>query len=144
MTPSKSPVSRSDPAAACAYASDEWHATGGLNAFNALGGIASDSRRYVHAHPRIKAPNAVISTKGDAGIELIKFLKAAARRVLVEQESVLLDPRDTASFNASGTILLYAELDRVISLATMHKPVTIRQPLRRKSREVLKQIGIFH
>ena len=42
----------------------------------------------------------------------------------------------------AGTILLFAEIDRVIALSELSKPVTIVDPRLRKPREVLKQIGI--
>ena len=41
------------------------------------------------------------------------------------------------------TILLYAEIDRLISTSALAKPVTILSPKSMRVREVLKQIGFY-
>ncbi len=69
---------------------------------------------------------------------------AVSRRVLTEKLPTKLDFKNTKNFHVPGTILLFSELDRIISSAQIAKPVTIIDPLSRKAREVLKQIGIHN
>lgn len=80
-------------------------------------------------------------TRG-SGPGVIKFLRAMARTVLVDRVPVKLDFRFTESFYPAGTILLYAEIDRIVSLSDLSKPITLIDPRLRRPREVLKQIEI--
>ena len=73
---------------------------------------------------------------------MVKFLRAMAATVLVNKTPVKLDFRFTESFYPAGTILLFAEVDRVVSMSDLPKPITILDPRLRRPREVLKQIGI--
>ena len=75
--------------------------------------------------------------------EVIKFLRAVANTVLNKKMATTLDFRATESFSVVGTILLYAECDRIVNLSDLPKPLLILEPRRRKPREVLKQIGMF-
>lgn len=75
--------------------------------------------------------------------ELVKFIRAVAVRILVAKLPVTLDFRATNAFAPAGTLLLFAELDRIVQLSQHPKPITIRAPRRRRPREVMKQIGIF-
>lgn len=88
------------------------------------------------------APRHFNLTRG-SGIEVVKFLRAVSTSVLKENRKVKLNFSYTEQFHVPGTILLFAELDRIISLSTLDKPVTIVPPFRRRPREVMKQIGIF-
>jgi anti-sigma regulatory factor (Ser/Thr protein kinase) len=45
-------------------------------------------------------------------------------------------------FYPAATILLFAEVDRLVELSPLPKPITLFDPRRRRPREVLKQIGI--
>jgi hypothetical protein len=89
----------------------------------------------------ISAPKSFNLTKGN-GHEVVKFLRAVAIAVLSQKRPVLLNFRETEHFFVPGTILLYAELDRIISLSELPKPISLRDPFRRHPREVLKQIGL--
>lgn len=97
--------------------------------------------RYVVPGERIQAP-----VKFDAfrasGTLVAKFLRAVARAVLELQVPVVLDFRRTESFYPVSTIYLFAELDRIVFLSDLPKPVTIIDPRLRRPREVLKQIGV--
>jgi hypothetical protein len=99
------------------------------------------SNVYVSPREVIKAPSRFCLTKG-LGIEVVKFLKAVANRVLVIGKPVRLNFKDTEAFYVPGAIFLFAELDRIISLSNLPKPITIIDPYRRRPREVLKQIQI--
>ncbi|MFC3148302.1 hypothetical protein [Piscinibacterium candidicorallinum] len=99
--------------------------------------------RYVRPGEIIKAPEAFNLTLGQ-GIQVVKFLRAVSDRVLRQGKQVQLDFRRTRMFYVPATILLFAELDRVVSSATIHKPITLLQPTERRPREVLKQIGLFN
>lgn len=98
-------------------------------------------KRYVVPGARIKAPPRFNLVRGD-GVMVVKFLRAVAHAVLRRRMRVTLNFHDTESFYPAGTILLYAEINRIIGLSDLQKPVTIRDPFRRRPREVLKQIGI--
>jgi hypothetical protein len=78
------------------------------------------------------------------GQDLGKFLKAISSSVLTHKQPVRLDFKQTENFYVPSTILLFAELDRVISLSEIPKPISIIDPIRRKPREVLKQIGVHN
>ena len=96
-----------------------------------------------HIAPKevIKAPNRFCLTRG-LGVEVVKFLKAVANRVLHMEKPVKLNFRDTEAFYVPGAIFLFSELDRIISLSNIPKPISIIDPYRRRPREVLKQIQI--
>ena len=98
-------------------------------------------KRFVHPLERINAPTRFNLTNGD-GVEVVKFLKAVANRVLNQQKPVKLNFRNTEFFFVPGAILLFAELNRIINLSTIQKPITIIDPYKPKPREVMKQIGI--
>ncbi len=97
--------------------------------------------KYVNPDELIKAPVSFNLILG-AGQQVVKFLRAVARRVLIDKKPTKLDFKKTENFYVPGTILLFSELNRIISLAQIAKPITILDPHSRKAREVLKQIGI--
>lgn len=97
--------------------------------------------RYVRPGPTIAAP-AKFDAFREAGRQVAKFLRAVAHSVLVDRQAVTLDFRRTESFYPVSTIYLFAELDRIVSLSDLPKPVTIIDPQLRRPREVLKQIGL--
>jgi hypothetical protein len=97
--------------------------------------------RYVVPGEIIRAPAEFNLIRG-AGKEVCKFLRAVARAVLIDKVAVKLDFSRTVNFHVPGTILLFAELDRIIATSDLAKPVTILDPIQRRPREVLKQIGI--
>lgn len=101
------------------------------------------TRKIVFIAPAdvIKAPIRFCLTRG-LGVEVVKFLKAVANRVLKQGKTVKLNFKDTQSFYVPGAIFLFAELNRIINLSSLSKPITIIDPFRRKPREVLKQIEI--
>lgn len=101
----------------------------------------SPENRYVRPGEHIKAPK-TFNLTGGAALGVGKFLRAVAHTVLVDKKQVRLDFKDTEFFYVPGTILLFAELDRIISTSDLAKPVSIIDPFRRRPREVLKQIGI--
>lgn len=103
----------------------------------------SPDRKYVQPGEIIRAPTSFNLIRG-AGLEVGKFLRAIATRVLRDNKPVRLNFKDTEHFHVPGTILLFAELDRIVSLSSLPKPVSIIDPLRRRPREVLKQIGIHN
>lgn len=56
---------------------------------------------------------------------------------------VKLDFRKTQIMYPAATILLFAEVDRLISTSSNPKPISIVQPKSQRVREVLKQIGLY-
>lgn len=82
-------------------------------------------------------------TQGD-GVEVVKFLRAVAVAVLKENRVVKLNFTYTEHFAVPGTILLFSELDRIITSSSLPKPITLIEPFRRRPREVMKQIGLFN
>lgn len=97
--------------------------------------------KYIRPGQIIRAPKAFNLIRG-AGLEVGKFLRAVAHTVLIDKQQVRLDFKNTEHFYVPGTILLFAELDRIISISDIEKPISIVDPFRRRPREVLKQIGI--
>lgn len=99
------------------------------------------ANKYVVPGELIKAPKRFDVTKG-SGREVVKFLRAVAVAVLVKKIATRLDFRLTETFYPAGTILLYAEIDRIVSMSELPKPITLLDPRARRPREVLKQIGL--
>lgn len=97
---------------------------------------------YVRPGKEIVAPIKFNVARPDAA-ELVRFLRAVSFTVLKMRKPTKLNFKNTKSFNVSGAVLLYAELDRIITLSDLPKPVTIIEPRQRRPREVLKQIGIY-
>lgn len=62
---------------------------------------------------------------------------------MLEKLNVTISFKNTREFSASGAIILLSELDRIISSSNLAKPLTIQNPIYRKPREVMKQLG-FH
>lgn len=101
--------------------------------------------RRPKAKPRVVtliAPENFNLTRGD-GKRVIDFLQAVEREVLSQRQSVRLDFRRSKLFYPPGVLLLYAELDRIISTATINKPVKIVPPFSSRATQVLKQVGLF-
>ena len=99
------------------------------------------ANRYVPPGEWLSAPRRFDAARG-SGIEVAKFLRAMATTVLVNKVQVELHFRFTESFYPAGTILLFAEVDRVVSISALPKPITIIDPRLRRPREVLKQSGV--
>lgn len=97
--------------------------------------------RYVTPGELIIAPTRFCLTHGLAS-GVVRFLKAISTRVLKYNKPVRISFRNTEAFYVPGAIYLYAELDRIIQLSSLPKPISIIDPYRRRPREVLKQIGI--
>jgi hypothetical protein len=92
------------------------------------------------ATPGVVAPRKFNLTEFCA--EVVFFIRSVEREVLVLSRPVTLNFRETEAFSAEATVLLFAEVDRIVSLSSLAKPLTIIDPRRRRPREVLKQIGM--
>jgi hypothetical protein len=103
----------------------------------------SAGERYHPPGSKIAAPKS-FDLILDSRRELARFFRAVADSVLVHKRPVRLNFRDTETFYVPGAILLFAEIDRICSLAEINKPISIIDPIRRRPREVLKQIGFHH
>jgi hypothetical protein len=99
-------------------------------------------RKLIRSGDRIRAPKHFNLTRG-AGAEVTQFLRAIEKTVLVDEKSTCLDFKHTEVFHVPATILFFAELDRIISLSNLPKPITILDPRMRRPREVMKQIGLY-
>jgi hypothetical protein len=102
----------------------------------------SGAQKFVRPGELIVAPTSFDLLRGSGG-EVVKFIKAVTNTVLVQKLSVKLDFKRTEQFFVPGAILLFAELDRIVNSSDLPKPITVIPPVRRKPREVMKQIGIF-
>ncbi len=99
------------------------------------------SRRFTAPAGLIVAPKEFNLTLG-AGVGVVKFLRAVSTAVLVDGHPVVLDFAGTEMFYPPATILLYSEIDRIVTMSSLAKPITIRDPRQRRPREVMKQIQI--
>jgi hypothetical protein len=88
------------------------------------------------------APENFNLTRGD-GKRVINFLQEVENEVLVRGKPVRLDFRASKLFYPPGVLLLYAEINRIVSLATITKPVKIVPPVSSRALQVLKQVGLF-
>ncbi|KAB1444180.1 hypothetical protein [Bordetella bronchiseptica] len=71
---------------------------------------------------------------------MIKFIRAIQQRVLKNKGPTTLDFSLTTMIYAPGALLLFAEIDRIISLSELPKPITIKAPRDSRPRQVLKQL----
>lgn len=97
--------------------------------------------RYVIPGERLRAPARFDITRG-SGKEVVKFLRALEASVLRLRIPVRIDFTHTETFYPAATVLLFAEVDRLVTMSPLAKPVSIIDPRARRPREVLKQIGI--
>jgi len=106
-------------------------------------GHTSTSSRQSYFPPgsKIPAPTTFDLIRDHKG-EITRFLRAVADSVLIHKKPVHLNFKHTEFFYVPATILLFAEIDRICSLAEIIKPVSIIDPIKRRPREVLKQIGL--
>jgi hypothetical protein len=86
----------------------------------------------------------VFDLGGHGARDLMRFLRAISDSVLVHFKPMKLDFKQTERFHVPATILFFAELNRIIGLSEIVKPISIVDPIRRRPREVLKQIGIHN
>lgn len=87
------------------------------------------------------APRRVDAIRQD-GVQVLRFLRAVAHTVLIDGKPAILDFRRTESFTPVSTLYMLAEIDRIVTLSPLAKPITIVDPRLRRPREVLKQIGL--
>lgn len=104
-------------------------------------GYTPQALRYVPPGELLKAPHRFDITRG-SGLEVAKFLRALSTTVLSLRQPVRLDFRFTEAFYPAATILLFAEVDRLVQMSDLPKPITLLDPRLRRPREVLKQIGL--
>lgn len=88
------------------------------------------------------APKTINVSKPN-GVELEEFLHTIEHKIFSLHKRCQLDFRGTETIHVAGAILLFAEIDRITSLSTLIKPITILEPKNKQAREVLKQIGIY-
>lgn len=82
------------------------------------------------------------SLNGPARKNLVIFIKEIRSSVISGSRAVLIDFRKTQKFIADGTLLFYAEIDRLLD----HFPsLNIRciEPFNKKASQVLQQIGFY-
>jgi hypothetical protein len=114
-----------------------------------------------HRHPKVKKERSVnrqrflSSSRGylaapvdfslvrGGGAEVVGFLGKIAKQVLQEHKPVKLDFRTTERFMVPGALILYAELNRIISLSVLVNPIKIIQPSSNRVKQVMKQVGLF-
>ena len=99
-------------------------------------------RRFIAPSQRIAAPKCLDLMRGHGRL-VVGFLRAVAEMVLEKNMPVRMDFSTTEEIHVPGAIVLFAEIDRIVSLASVAKPVTIISPIQRRPREVLKQIGLY-
>lgn len=87
------------------------------------------------------APQRINLTRGE-GAQLVHFLRAVKTQVLKRRQRVIIDFRHVEAVHVPGAILLLSEIDRIVALSDLHKPITVRDPRNQRTREVLKQIGL--
>jgi len=89
----------------------------------------------------IKSPNVIGILKNAKAV--VDFIKKISYFVLIRKAAVSLDFRWVEALYPEGTILLFSEIDRIVSLSEINKPITIINPRIGRQREVLKQIGLL-
>jgi hypothetical protein len=103
-------------------------------------------RRQVSQHylptDWVRAPE-VFSLAKEFAPTVVKFLTALRKKCLEQKLSINIDFRATNKLFPEATLLLYAEIDRILSIAQTIKPITCVPPQNHKIKQVFKQIGLF-
>ena len=103
--------------------------------------IRNIRRQFTAPVGAIEAPRRVDLIPGfDKALR--RFLDAVAEKVLKREAPAILNFYETEGLALPGTILMFAELDRIAAQSSLQKPLTIIDPKRRRPREVLKQIRL--
>ncbi|WP_404833490.1 hypothetical protein [Alcaligenes nematophilus] len=84
-----------------------------------------------------------LSVYGVNGELLVRYIKSVRYRVLRDNLRVTLDFSRVRRVAPHGAILLYAELDRIVSCSDQPKPMKIIPPLDNRCRQVFKQVGLL-
>ncbi len=79
-----------------------------------------------------------------SGKEISSLLFEIEKCVLRRGVAAKIDFKKTEMIHVEACILLFSEVERFISCASISKPITIIDPVRRRPREVLKQIGLHN
>jgi hypothetical protein len=108
---------------------------------NAARNVRTAGRHTDVGGVRLVAPREFKLLYGNARV-VCRFLSQIAKAVLDDGQDVTLDFRSTEMFYPDATILMFAEIDRIVTLSGRVKPITILNPIRRRPTEVLKQIGL--
>lgn len=74
---------------------------------------------------------------------MLGFIERLKSLILREQKMVLIDFTHTRQFHADGTLLFFAELDRLMRYRTPRPSIRCIPPKNRKSSHVLHQIGAY-
>lgn len=90
----------------------------------------------------IKAPDTFTISLEDKRHSLLNFLEKLRKTVVLRKHSVCIDFTATQKMFADGTLLFYAELNRINRLKGSVK-VRCMPPRSHKVAQVLKQVGIF-
>ncbi|MFL1552563.1 hypothetical protein ACI77I_26365 [Pseudomonas sp. D47] len=82
------------------------------------------------------------SLNGPERKKLVSFIKDIRDSIVSGSRAIFIDFRQTQKFIADGTLLFYAEMDRLLD---HHPTLTIRcmQPFNKKASQVLQQIGFY-
>lgn len=100
-------------------------------------------RNYVPAI-RYLAPNAITIDDKAYRSALLKFLwELRAHYLHHPSRTLLIDFSETTQLVAGGTLLLYAELNRLISYSSNRVKLRCTEPANNRASQVLKQIGIY-
>lgn len=93
---------------------------------------------------RLNSPRIVSIVEPQQRSELMQFI-SSIRMHFKNQPSrtLVLDFSETAQFFAAGTILMFAEISRLLSYRTGSVKLRCREPQNHKASQVLQQIGIY-
>lgn len=94
-------------------------------------------------HPyRILAPKDFYLLAAEPRMEVLTFLEKVRKKVC-EDRCVYVDFSQTIRMVADGTLLFYAEMDRLIRATSPKKRVRCSYPTNKVVEQVLQQVGFF-
>ncbi len=92
----------------------------------------------------IQAPQVFSIQQDPPRNNLLKFIDRLRRKIMIDQRSVRINFSTTERMFADGTLLFYAELDRLNRIKPPGIKIKAIPPRNKKVSEVLKQIGIYN
>ena len=91
----------------------------------------------------IQAPQIFTIQSAPQRHDLLKFIERLRKKVMIENRSVRINFSKTEKMFADGTLLFYAELDRLNRIKPQCIKIKATPPQNKKVSEVLNQIGIY-
>ncbi|CAN5874579.1 hypothetical protein BH11PSE12_BH11PSE12_20750 [soil metagenome] len=101
-----------------------------------------EHRRFI-AYTKIKAPLVVSLENPAHHTDVSAFCEKLRKSIYHSRNPTVIDFSDTNKFVSGGTLVIFAEISRLLELTAYSVPVDCIAPRNNKASQVLKQIGLY-